>query len=164
MLLLDALPCRFQFDFSAWQPLVNIIWRHRLITALLPGTLVLEGIFVCLEGVQGLTLRRLMKQGPEEEIDELFTSRSLFAMPHRVTPVDAIHLDVLGDVLQELPELAGRCFFHDAPEEQDESVDLGPELPLKPLEARMADLVEHPEAREGDPFQGFWFSSWIHTA
>ena len=115
MLLLDVLPCRFQFEFSAWQPLVNIIWRHRLITALLPGDLVLEGIFASLEGVQGLTLRSLMKQGPEEGIDELFTPMSLFAMPHRVTPVDAIHLDVLGDVLQELPELAGRCFFHDAP-------------------------------------------------
>ena len=113
--------------------------------------------------------QRLVQEVPDQPLGACATWNSLTDHDDQLTPGHRVQLEEIEDVLPILDEgLVARTPLHDGPIVRADFEDSGPEIPLEELVTRMADLLEHPDAREGDIFhaavRSSWFPSWIHTA
>ena len=89
---------------------------------------------------------------PEELVGACTTCNSLMDQEDQVTPCHRVQFEEVGDVLPIFEGIIVRTSLHDWPIVRCELEDLGPLLPFEVLVARMADLLEHPEAVERDVF------------
>ena len=91
---------------------------------------------------------------PEDLAGACATCNSLMGQEDQVTPSHLVKLEEVGDVFPIPDGLFVRTSLHDGPIVRCEIEDLGPLLPFEVLVARMADLLEHPEAVERDVSHG----------
>ena len=96
----------------------------------------------------------LGQEVPDELVGACTTCNSLVDQEDQVIPSHLVQLEEVADVLPVLEGLFVRTPLHDGPIVRCENEDLGPLLPLEVLVARMADLLEHPEAVERHVFDG----------